>query len=585
MHRFAYVLLSIITAACSSSPRRIVLNPGTQPQVEPGGGGTAPVVGQPTTAGAAASTPIQRLNQVDAHLTQRGFSRVGPAVRNANMQAGGLVAYAINTAPGQCYVAVAIGVSGSDLNMIVLDPMGRTVAHNVLPDETPWVRICPTMAGRFISRLQMATGGGEYYYALYQGTVQNEPMLEAALGGAQPAQQVQQAQIDPQTNQRLTALDNQFTQERFSRVGPPMGVQLATGADDRRQINLQQGSCYAFASLGGPGANDTDIYILNGSEETMQSDRDTDLDAVVRFCPPASGTYTLRANMYRGAGPIFIAGWVQQQAQAPSQPNVAPAPAAPVLATTSTAGGGVNEAYALLDADMLARGYESFGSMTRGELQQGGTRDFNIELEGGKCYAIVAVGGSTVRNLDLTLMNASGNELDRDIADDARPIVRVCPENSGRHRMQVKMTEGTGNFVYHAYRWPRGTRGPFGLSGLIYVRLAEVTSLLQVEGFQPSADFAPGRGRLRRQGASGGHNIDLPSGKCFAVLVVGGDGVNDIDVSLNKGRNRLAADGSRNPFPNVRHCTTQAGAYRLNIEAANGSGSYFYQVFERGSGS
>lgn len=584
--RFSFFALSCLALAlaCSPSPRRITLNNNGQGTAGAGAGvqgpgvigGAAGGVAEPSLTGA----PMQRLNRVDQHLTNQGFQRMGPAVRNANMPTGGLIAYGIDAQPGQCYVAVALAAEGADLNMIVLDPMGRNVGHSVTPDPNPWVHLCANTGGRHLARLQMTSGSGEYYYALYQGPQNAQPELVALLGG-QVQRTQEQVSIDASTRNRLTVLDQRLGSDRFQRVGEPQGVVVEEGGDTMRELNLRQGYCYAFASLGGQGAGDTDLFVLNADGEDLASDRSTDVDALVRFCPQNSGTYTLKAQMYEGSGPVFIAGWWQQQQ---AQQNVDPAPSAPVIAASATTSGTVDDAYALLDADMQARGYEGYGEAARGELQQGQTRNFGVNLEGGKCYAILAVGAGTVRNLDLIVADPSGSPVDQDVAADNRPIVRVCAEDSGEYRMQVKMTEGSGAFVYHAYRWPRGTRGPFGLAGLIYVRLGEVTSLLSVEGFEPDANFAPGRGRLARQGASASHTLNLPANECFAVLVVGGDGVSDLDVSLSKGNSPLAGDGSRNAFPAVRYCTTEAGRYEIDVKAATGSGPYFYQVFRRASG-
>ncbi|MBO6935797.1 MAG: hypothetical protein JJ863_12505 [Deltaproteobacteria bacterium] len=583
--RFPFFALSslALVLACSPSPRRITLNNNGGQGAGAGGGAQGNTVIGSASGGVAepslTGAPMQRLNQVDQHLTNQGFQRMGPAVRNANMQTGGLIAYGIDAQPGQCYVAVALAAEGSDLNMIVLDPMGRNVGHNVTPDPNPWVHLCANTGGRHLARLQMTSGQGEYFYALYQGPANAQPGLTALLGGQ--VQRTQEAvSIDSATQNRLTVLDQRLGSDRFQRVGDPQGVVVEEGGDTMRELNLRQGYCYAFASLGGQGAGDTDLFVLNADGEDLASDRSTDVDALVRFCPQNTGTYTLKAQMYEGSGPVFIAGWwQQQQAQA-----VDPAPSAPVIAAAATTSGTVDDAYALLDADMQARGYEGYGEAAHGQLQQGQTRNFGVNLEGGKCYAILAVGAGTVRNLDLIVADPNGSPVDQDVAADNRPIVRVCAENSGEYRMQVKMTEGSGDFVYHAYRWPRGTRGPFGLAGLIYVRLGEVTSLLSVEGFEPDANFAPGRGSLARQGASSSHTLNLPANECFAVLVVGGDGVSDLDVALSKGNNQLAGDGSRNAFPAVRYCTTEAGRYKIDVKAATGSGPYFYQVFRRSGG-
>jgi hypothetical protein len=232
---------------------------------------------------------------------------------------------------------------------------------------------------------------------------------------------------------------------------------------------------------------------------------------------------------------------------------------------------------------MRARGYEPFGEQTRGSLGRSESREIALELEGGKCYAILAVGDNGVRDLDLALVSSRNEVIDRDIEADARPVVRVCPRGSGAFRMQVRMADGEGNFVYAAYRWPRGTRGPFGLSGLIYVRLAETIALLNVEGYEPDPNVDPGRGTLRRSSDNAHHDVTLTQGQCYAIVVVGEQGLNNLDVQVARSGTALAADASRTAFPNVRVCPTETGPHRVTVQAADGHGGYFYQVLKRGS--
>jgi hypothetical protein len=524
--------------------------------------------------------PRQALEQTEQFLTQQGFARTGPAVRNANLPVNGVIAYAVDGQPGACYTIVAIAQPTSDLNLVVLDPAGQTVGYNVSPDAHPWATVCPQAPGRMIARLQMASGGGEYYYAVYQGPAGSQPDLNALYGGGAQAQQVARAQIDPQTQQRLTELDRQLGQENFQRISEPYGEMYEQRQDRMFALNLQQGVCYAFATLGGQGVRDTDVFLVDGSGNEIERDVSTSVDAIVRFCPQQSGSYSLRARMYGGEGPLFTVGYQQQP-----QGTVATTtpPTTNVIATQSTAGAGLDDNFRLLDTDMRARGYESYGDPVRNQLEQGATQDFPIQLEGGKCYAILAVGDNGVRDLDLILSDSGGRQVDRDVETDARPVVRVCAPQTGAYSMQVKMYSGAGSFVYAAYKWPRGTRGPFNLSGLIYVRLAEVTALLGVEGYQPDVDATPGDGNLRRQGASARENLQLTGGQCYAILVVGGEGVNNLDVTLASGSNQVAADTTRTAFPDVRFCPPSTGRYTLNVTAGQGSGRYFYQVFRRGA--
>ncbi len=553
------------------SPRRGAPPPGTVQTAGQAQGSTPP--------GGVSDQPIEALNQVAAYLQQYGYQPAGPAVHNSGMQQGGMVAYAIEAQQGLCYASIAVGAPGANLDMVVLDPQGRTVSHDVGTDAHPHVAFCPYVSGRHVARLQMSSGGGDFYYILFTGRGSVQQPLATFFGGAAAEDQVATAQLDPTTQARIATLDQRLAQQRYQRAGEPQGVVMTSRSDRSYPLNLQQGYCYTFATFGGPGTSDTDVFVVDATGGELERDTSTDVDANVEFCPPANGAYSLRTRLYSGNGPVFVSSWVRaRDPQAGTPVSNTPQD---VIAGQSTSAVGLEENYRLLHADMQARGYEAYGDTARGSLEESASQRFQIRLEGDKCYAILAVGDNGVRDLDLIVRDGSGGVIDRDIEADARPIVRVCPDRDVEQEIEVRMASGEGRFVYAAYRWPRGTHGPFGISGLMYVRLAEVTSLLQVEGYEPSVDFMPERGRLRREGQEAHHRLNLPTGKCYSILAVGGQGVNNLDVTLSHGNRELASDASRNAFPDVRLCTEQGGRYDLAVRARQGSGDYFYQVFER----
>ncbi len=559
--------------------------PGCGPQRErwtpqTGGATTTTGAGETVTAASgvrASGTAREQLDQLDGILRSQGMTPVGPA-QHGSLQTNGLLAYAVDAQPNACYTLAVIGEDpGQNIDITMLDPYGRPAGHHVRPDNHPWVSFCVAAAGRFIARVQMTEGSGGYFYAAYQGPA-NRRMELSSFYGDTPEATVQTAQMDGQTQQRLAALDARLGGQGYTRVGEPSGVILTNSAPRDFQLNLEQGQCYAFATLGGPGAVDTDVFLNDSAGQRIEADTASAIDATIEHCAQVTGSYVLEVRMYSGQGPLFTVGYVRQSGQAAATTQ-------PVMATTSTAGASLEENFALVDADMRARGYETLGTQQRGSLTTGANRNFEIQLEGGRCYAILAVGDSTVRNLDVLLLGPDGRTVDRDTANDARPTVRVCPESSGNFYMQVQMTEGSGNYLYKSYRWPRGTRGPFGLEGVTWVRLSEVTALLGVEGYEPDPGFTPGNGRLRRQGASASHNVDLTQGQCYAIVAVGGEGITDLDVTLSRGNTQLASDfGSANAFPSVRHCAQSDGRHTIAITASGGAGPYHYQIFSRATG-
>ena len=568
MRTSSYCLLLIALAACGPSPRRVVLGAGGPPQT----GGANFAVGPSAPGSASGQAPRDRLNTVNAHLEARGYQLMGTA-SGYNISQTGLVAVAVTAQAGQCYALMGLGQDGSNIDIIVIDELGQNVGQNVYQDASPWVHFCASHTGNYMARVQLASGSGEFVYAAYTGN--GDPELASLLGG--PASQGD-VSADSDVLSRIAALDQQLRPQSYEALlSEPMGYNLLPGAHDGVALQLAAGTCYRFAAFGGNGVRDVGLAVENSNNEMIQRDTDANRDAVVEYCPVADGRFALNATMVDGSGPLFVTGWRRRVAG--SQPTTAPNPNVNVISAATGGGGGLAESFAALNANITARGYEAYGDSANGSLRPGESRDFPLALEGGKCYAIVAQGDGRVSNLDLVLQDSRRREVDRDIAHDPRPIVRVCPEQTGEYTMAVNMAQGGGDFVYQAYRWPRGTRGPFGLNGLIYVRLSEVSALLRQEGYSPSGGIPPGQGSLARQGARSQHEIELTGG-CVAVLVVGGDGVNDLDVSVTSRAGQSAGEDSRNAFPSVRFCPGP-GTYTLNVDAASGSGDYFYQVFER----
>ena len=233
---------------------------------------------------------------------------------------------------------------------------------------------------------------------------------------------------------------------------------------------------------------------------------------------------------------------------------------------------------------MRARGYEHFGDETRARLDSSAHRDFSVELEGGRCYAILAVGENSVRDLDLTLLDDRGRELDRDVEDNAEPIVRVCPSETTSVSARVTMQDGAGEFIYSAHRWTSGTRGAWGLQGLIYVRHAELSRLLDVDEYEADISLAPERGRIRRPGEVRRHRVELEGDTCYTIVAVGGAGVRDLDMRVSRstrGSQLAGQDLSSNAFPQVQFCPQSGGIHQVELTGANGTGEYFFQVFRR----
>ncbi len=529
----------------------------------------------PAASELQSTEPREALDETNRFLEMRGWRRIGPALRNPKMSARGIVAYAVRARENTCYTAMAIAERHADLNMVVVNPSGRKIAHNVAPDPYPWVTFCPTGPGQFVIRVQMGAIAAEYVYAIYQAPQGTPPPLpgffpteryKTGSGGPDP-------EMDRRTRKVFRDIDRSLIASGYVRPAEPRGLTLMERSHQDVPVNLRAGYCYAFAALASNQTNRINTSLLDGGGRLVAKNDDKKRNVVLRLCPDVPGRYVLRTISLAGSGAVFVSAWARSQGVAPS--------ATEKVIRVATSNEELQENFRVLKAEMEARGYSDDANIQYASLSEAKTESFMIPLEGETCYAVMTVSDDGVEHLDLVLRNPVGTIVDHDFGTTSTPVVRVCTGSPGGYRLEAQMVRGSGQFAFAAFAWPRGTRGPFGVHGVLYLRLAEATSLLTYEGYQPAVEYDPVRGSITREGHSGYHEIELPGETCIAMVIVGGGGLYELDAALTIGGQTVAEDRDRTALPVLRHCTAKPGTYLLSIRAAHGAGDYFYQLFRR----
>jgi hypothetical protein len=88
---------------------------------------------------------------------------------------------------------------------------------------------------------------------------------------------------------------------------------------------------------------------------------------------------------------------------------------------------------------LAERGYTLSHDVSTGSLDQGATQDLTLSLDAGTQYQILGVCDNDCTDVDLTLYDAAGREVDSDLQVDDYPVVSVSPARSGRYRVHVSM--------------------------------------------------------------------------------------------------------------------------------------------------
>lgn len=137
--------------------------------------------------------------------------------------------------------------------------------------------------------------------------------------------------------------------------------------------------------------------------------------------------------------------------------------ALPAILSCGPSSSGLEPRFVAVHNAMTAMGLAQTGAISEGSLPEGAEARIPVELDGGECYTLVALGSSQVENLDIRLLDSDGDEVTRDSTIDAHSAVQACPERSGDYQVVVRMTDGQGS--YTASIWSGGTRASGGGGG------------------------------------------------------------------------------------------------------------------------
>lgn len=210
-------------------------------------------------------------------------------------------------------------------------------------------------------------------------------------------------------------------------------------------VDLPADRCTTFVALGGGTAQEllATVYDEDGAE--LVRDEIANEGALVHVCPPArplgarGGTFYLTLESKAGAGAILVA---QFDSARDAQPHfdglfadilVREVPAREVESLLSRSRGALR-----------ARGFQPMAPAAFDSLSQGGVFRRNVTMQTDHCYVVVARGSTGVNDLDVSLYDAEGAEVGRDLRGDAEPLLEYCPTSAGVYRVEARLFQGAG---------------------------------------------------------------------------------------------------------------------------------------------
>lgn len=223
-------------------------------------------------------------------------------------------------------------------------------------------------------------------------------------------------------------------------------------------------------------------------------------------------------------------------------------------------------------------GYDDNVSILSAFLLEGGDVRFNRTYEAGKRYVILGGGDSEARDVDIEVLDASGEVVGRDTLTDAAPIVRFTPTVTGTYTLRLKLYSGKPAFCTAAILREGGYTIPVGnlvdaLHGLIARCNALDRNVRQRVTFHDTpntwammgAVFSPGESQTVTK-------VNLGTGE-RVILSSGDSNTRDIDLFvLDESDSVRAKDDDEDATPVVSLTTRSASSSGLRVTNARSNG-------------
>lgn len=126
----------------------------------------------------------------------------------------------------------------------------------------------------------------------------------------------------------------------------------------------------------------------------------------------------------------------------------------PVLLALTACGGGTTQLeprYVAVHNTMSAMGLAQTGAISEGSLPEGAEARLSVRLGAGSCTTFVALGSSSVADLDLRVVGEGDREVGRDVTHDRQAAAQVCADREGDYQVVVTMREGRGAYLVSSW--------------------------------------------------------------------------------------------------------------------------------------
>lgn len=213
-------------------------------------------------------------------------------------------------------------------------------------------------------------------------------------------------------------------------------------------VNLDGGKSYVIVGVCDQDCTDVDLTIYNSNGDEVDSDLQTDDKPVLTFSAQRDGRYRIKVSMVRcSANPCRygVGIWSKDGIDAGSS--------SANNSNNSSSSSSAGDRWESVVRDQLNRagtvatdrGYAMSHEIFMGRLDDDANESLNIPLDGGTQYILVGTCDQDCTDVDLTIYDPNGKEVDSDLETDDKPVLTLTAGSTGSYRVKVSMVACTAN--------------------------------------------------------------------------------------------------------------------------------------------
>jgi hypothetical protein len=376
-----------------------------------------------------------------------------------------------------------------------------------------------------------------------------------------------QNQYTQQVNNQLDTMERNARGQGKTRLFRSPIFRLNEGQTQVYPVSLVRGRSYTIGGVCDNDCPDLDIKLLDPNGREVASDVLTDSAPSVSHNATMNGNYRVRVVMY--------------------DCNVNPCSAGLTVMGSGDGGGGGNSAPSAgqydqqvsNQLDTFERGQSGATRLFRSpifRLNEGATQDYNVTMIAGVPYKIAGVCDNDCPDLDIKLLDGSGNELASDSLTDSLPIVTYQPSRSGDYRVRVIMYDcnvapcSAGLTVMATGPASAGGSSNSGSSSGSGRSQYDQQVNNQLDTMERNAS---GKTRLFRspifrlaEGATQDYPITINAGQSYMIGGVCDNDCPDLDIKLlDAGGTEVASDTATDSVPIVAYSANKSGAFTVRV--------------------